>query len=278
MDSFNKIEIGLVSERMIAVDSTNTELVRRLQSGAVLPEGFVLSAHHQTQGRGQGGTHWHTQAGTNWTGSIYLRPAHLSADLGFRLSQVAALATVRVCEVLLREYFSHPRLVSPSGKGTDYSNKTGKISIKWPNDILVDDRKIAGILIQTGLQGQRLAWAVIGIGLNVNQLDFPPGLNRPACSLAMLIGQTIDIDEVQSTLIQALQTEYVRSQDDLAQALNQDYQSLLYRRGELATYREQGQARTFVGILRGTDAEGRLLLDGPDGRLRTYDPKSIVFV
>ncbi|MEM6396614.1 MAG: biotin--[acetyl-CoA-carboxylase] ligase [Bacteroidota bacterium] len=314
MDSFNKVEIGIVAERLPRVDSTNLELIRRLQSGGDMPEGYVLTAHNQTHGRGQAGTDWHTQSGANWTGSIYLKPTHLAADAGFRLSQVVALAVVRVCMRVLGRGLPaevYPPLTPPTGEDRPPSNSRersltsaqlllpgedstpimkeesqplplggtgGGITIKWPNDILIEDRKVAGVLIQTGLQGQQLAWAVIGIGLNVNQTEFQVGLSRPACSLASVAGRKFDLDVVQAELLAGLQKEYARTQLHLADELDADYQSWLYRRGELATYRERGQSRTFVGILRGTDPQGRLLLDSPDGRMRTYDPKSIEFI
>lgn len=269
MPQFNKVQLGLVAEQLVEIDSTNAEMVRRLSADPPPPGGFLLTAQHQISGRGQSGKHWHSSAGENWMGSLVLHPTHLFADQAFRLSQVCALAVKATVEQFI-----------PSGNSAKqgYSGDKPSVNIKWPNDVLVAGRKIAGILIQTGIQGRQLSWAVLGIGLNVNQQAFPADLARPATSLALESRQAIDLKEVQSQLLSHLQYYYEQTDQPDFSALDQAYQLHLFQRDELALYRDLNNNETFEGLLRGTDTQGRLLLDGAKGRLTTYDPQTIAFL
>ncbi|MEM7573168.1 MAG: biotin--[acetyl-CoA-carboxylase] ligase [Bacteroidota bacterium] len=269
MSQFNKVQLGLVAEQLVEIDSTNAELVRRLSVNPPPPGGFLLTAQHQTSGRGQSGKQWHSTAGKNWMGSLLLHPVHLFADQAFRLSQVCALAVKETVEQFIPNYTSVKEDDS-AGKPT--------VSIKWPNDILVDGRKIAGILIQTGIQGRQLSWAILGIGLNANQKAFPASLARPATSLALESRQLIDLKVLQSQLLSRLQYFYEQSAHPNFRTLDQAYQLHLFQRDELSHYRDLKSNKTFKGLLRGTDMQGRLLLDGPQGRLTTYDPQTIAFL
>ena len=280
MPQFNKVRLGLVAEQLIEVDSTNAELVRRLAERPLPPAGFLLSTQRQSKGRGQTGKQWHSEAGANWTASLLLYPTHLAADQAFRLSQVCALAVRDVVVAMLANGSSSTNRLSADSVDQNLRGTIGpaEVQIKWPNDILVDSRKIAGILIQTGIQGRMLSWAILGIGLNVNQRQFPSGLARVPTSLALETGKTVGLEDLQSQLLARLGYYYNQTASAHFTALDGAYQSQLFQRDQQSLYRDLQSGETFEGILRGTDQQGRLLLDGPEGRLTTYDPQSIAFL
>ena len=121
-------------------------------SDTKLPEGTLILTEDQTRGRGQMGNKWLTEKGKNLTFSIVLYPSFLRPNQHFYLTQFVSIAIQEVIQELLPD------------KG---------IKIKWPNDLYVENRKLAGILIENILSGHRIQSSILGIGLNVNQVQFP---------------------------------------------------------------------------------------------------------
>lgn len=146
-------------EALAETVSTNSEVMRRAEAGE--PEGLALFADHQTAGRGRRGNRWLAPPGTALLGSMLLRPAAPPAQWP-RLTLAAAVA---VCEAV-------EALVPLTAR------------IKWPNDVLVDGRKLAGVLIESRLGAKHRA-VVVGIGLNVGMASFPADLRQPATSLRL---------------------------------------------------------------------------------------------
>ncbi len=153
------------------VDSTNNEAQRRISEIGNLS---VIAAVHQTSGRGQRGNQWLTHAGENLTFSMVVKFGDggltpLEANRQFAINRSVTLGV------------------------SDYLDSVGiECAVKWPNDIYAGNRKICGILIENTLHGQLIASSVIGIGLNVNQKEFPPQLVNPV-SMAILTGKEYDI-------------------------------------------------------------------------------------
>ena len=161
-----------------SIDSTNDEARRRILA---LDNLSVLSALEQTGGRGQRENKWHSAPNQNLTFSIVLKNPPVNAADQFCISEITAVTLVN----FLSEY----------GIEAD---------IKWPNDIYVSGKKICGILIENSLKGQSIDWTIIGIGLNVNQFNFPVDLPNPTSmcicgqkkspySLDGLLGKFIDM-------------------------------------------------------------------------------------
>lgn len=141
-------ELTIIGNNIIkldAVDSTNTYAATLLKNQKVT-EGLIIQAIHQTAGRGQVGTNWHSLPGDSMTFSVILTPSFLSAQMQFYLNIAISLG---VYEYML-------------------SKNTKELLIKWPNDILVNRKKIAGILIENTLKEIQIQYSIIGIGLNVN--------------------------------------------------------------------------------------------------------------
>lgn len=155
--------------KLDAVDSTNTYASTLLKNQKV-SEGLIIQAFHQTSGRGQMGTNWHSPPGESLTFSVILAPSFLKADKQFYLNMAISLSVF--------EYLSV--------KGV-----SGGV-IKWPNDIIVQRKKLAGILIENSIKGTHIQHSVIGIGLNVNSkaADLPAF----ATSLSMETGRVYDLD------------------------------------------------------------------------------------
>lgn len=162
-----------------SIDSTNNEASRRLDA---LDNMAVLAAVEQTAGRGQGEHKWHSKTGENLTFSMVLKfggKGELPA-----LPICDALLITELTTMAIREYLL--------GKGIDSR-------IKWHNDIYVGDRKICGMLIENSLRGREIASSIIGIGIDVNQTEFPEDLPNPI-SIAQITGRKYDIKEELSLL------------------------------------------------------------------------------
>lgn len=174
---------------LVQADSTNSVAMR----GAALagkhpeetPEGAVFLAEEQTAGRGRSTHTWHSERGTGIYCSFLLRPPMTPAE-ALWLSLIAAVAV----QDAVRE---------TTGLGAD---------IRWPNDLLINDRKFAGILTEMSSEGSRVQHAVIGVGVNVNQENFPDDLRGTATSLRLEAGRELSRVEVAAALIRALDREY----------------------------------------------------------------------
>jgi BirA family biotin operon repressor/biotin-[acetyl-CoA-carboxylase] ligase len=151
-------------------------------------EGTVVITDSQSEGRGQRQNSWVSEAGLNLTCSLILRPVFLAAKDQFILSAAVALAVA--------ETIDH------------FFDEQEQIKIKWPNDILVNGQKIAGILIENTLRKTNLETSIVGIGLNVNQIDFPTEIN--ATSLKQLTDSDIQIETVLDGLCSNLEKYYLQ--------------------------------------------------------------------
>jgi BirA family biotin operon repressor/biotin-[acetyl-CoA-carboxylase] ligase len=175
--------LGRVIHRLREVDSTQAELARLADRGA--PEGTVVSAEHQTRGRGRLGRRWLDAPGESLLVSILLRPAVEPA----RVPQLSLVAAVAVVDAL-------------------QTGPAVRALIRWPNDVLLDGRKACGILPEASTADGRLRYVLLGIGLNVNQADFPPEIRDRATSLRLASGVPQDRDALLERLLDALDARY----------------------------------------------------------------------
>ncbi len=176
------------------LDSTNEYAMELAKKGA--PEGTIIGADYQTAGRGRGDKSWFSPAGKNILASVVLRP-----ERNIEVSQKIVLAVADIIICSLRDYLE------------EHEKKKVSFGVKWPNDILYDGKKIAGILTQSILQGKRIEALVIGIGININtpQDEFPEELRQKATSLsAALDGKTVDINDIIIKLINNFEKKYIK--------------------------------------------------------------------
>ena len=232
-------------------------MLEAIERGNDLPTGTVYLTEDQTAGRGQGNNRWHSTAGANLTLSLLLRPDHLSVDRLFVLTQVASLAV----HDAVRDHL--PGSLAPG------------VRIKWPNDLYVEDRKLAGILIQNGLRGNRINWSVVGTGLNVNEAAFPPELEQAATSLYLLTGKPVERGEVLKRYFDHIIQWHKLLAEENYPEIDREYQQRLYRRGETVAFLDLEKNERFTATVRGTDAMGRLQLRRSDGNEESYELRSL---
>ena len=213
----------------------------------------VVWAECQSAGRGQRGHTWHSNEGVNLTFSTVLKPTFLAAVEQFMLSEVVALSLVDA----LAEYGVECR-------------------IKWTNDIYAGDKKIAGVLIEQSLAGDTIARTVVGIGLNVNQREFPADLPNPT-SIVVERGAECERREVLECFLKHLEKWYSRLERGEREVIESAYNYRLYRRDEFHAYALPSGER-FEAAIRGVRATGHLVLEHRDGSFGEYAFKEVEFV
>ena len=232
--------IGQNRVHLLETDSTNN-YARTLVRDKMPIEGTVVTTDKQTNGRGQRSNSWLAEPSSNLTCSYILRPAFLAAKDQFMLSAAVALS---IFDLISDESSEQP------------------VKIKWPNDILVGEKKIAGILIENSLRGSNLDHSIVGIGLNVNQTAFQYGLN--ATSLKSVLEKDVDIEEVLSRLNSRLEKRYLQLRQGQHQAILSQFNQNLFAFEEERMLKVNGEENLF--IIRGARPSGELQLQHSDGR------------
>ena len=235
------------------IASTYDYLVKLLQERPDLPSGTVIHTDYQTAGRGQLNNSWFSSPRLNALPSLYLRLERPLPQI-WSISEATAIAV----------YKSYQEQLS--------SEDT--IEIKWPNDIFVNDHKIAGILIHNALAEGSVAETIIGIGMNINEGAFPPELPQ-AISLHLVTGQTYDIKALLRQMLRHLGEQLARQ--DYA-ALHAEYNGLLYQRGVSARYRDVATEEEFDATIQEVSPQGQLVLMTTTGQERRYAFKEIVYL
>ena len=231
------------------IDSTNSSLLAAAASGA--PEGTVYLADEQTAGRGRGGHAWHSAAGTadepaGLYVSVLAKPAlHLREALRLSLATgLAAQSAIRATSGLT-------------------------IDLRWPNDLLLESRKLGGILVETAVEpdaAATLRYAVIGIGINLNQPSFPPELAEIATSLRLATSRVQSRQSLLIALLRALDYELTQLEAQQPDLLERFTSASSWVQGKRVHVPEQGG---YTGTTAGLDDRGFLQVDAEDGTRRT---------
>ena len=252
----NNIFLGLFVGHTIVtlkeVDSTNNYIKQGLSKSKPLAEGTVIMAEKQNAGRGQGHNSWLSQPNKNLTFSILLNPSFLTLNKQFELNKVMSLAL----NDILRKYFGDTA------------------TIKWPNDSYVGENKIGGMLIETIVQGNDFKHAIIGIGLNVNQSNFPLSLRNPT-SFNKMLHIKYDLHSLLIEICASVQARYFQLIAGRFSQLNADYQSRLYQLNEWKSYKFEGNVQRAV--IRGVSDQGFLQVDTEMGP-KEFGLKEIEFI
>ena len=212
-------------------------------------EGLMVTANYQTGAKGQRGKSWESSKSDNLLISVVIEPNILTKDQ-FLLSKCVALALYD----LLALY-------------------TDDISIKWPNDILVDKQKIAGILIQNIFKGNAITHSVIGVGVNVNQTKFK-AYSPQATSLKLLLNKTFDISIIQEELLKCLAERIKQLRNGADQ--EKEYLSSLFLNNKVASFESDGQQ--FMGIIKGVSQSGKLHIQLEDDSVTVFDNQEVKFL
>lgn len=252
----NNIFSGLfVGQNLITfkqIGSTNTSLKDLLSNSRPVPEGTVIMAESQTAGRGQQQNRWHSEPGKNLTFSILLKPSFLSPNNQFDLTRAVSMGIFNALE---------PLLGSP-------------LRIKWPNDIYYENKKLGGILIENILQGTLIKNSIVGIGLNINQDNFP--LDIPgAVSLKQILHKDYELKSILSDICKNIEAAYLELRSDRFEHLRKAYAERLYWLNEDKIFRAGNQV--FNGIIKGVKDSGLLIVEH-DGAASEYNQKEIEFL
>ncbi|MBI2270113.1 MAG: biotin--[acetyl-CoA-carboxylase] ligase [Bacteroidetes bacterium] len=249
----NTLFIGQNRVELVTVNSTNNYALELAKTGRIA-DGTLVWAHEQTAGRGQRGNGWQSSPDLNITLSIILRP-ELDAYKQFYLTKAVSLGVKEFVEDLI--------------------GNSSEVRVKWPNDIYVGDKKIAGILIENILRGEQINTTVIGIGLNVNQCGFSADLKN-VISLKLITGKTYDIKTGIDTLCEHIEPRYLQLKTNKHNLLDADYHKNLYRLDKLCEYEKDGTL--FKATLIGVNGQGKLLLKLEKGETLSCDFKEVGFL
>lgn len=241
--------IGQQIIQLHEVDSTNNYAAKLLLEGK-LAHGTVILAEHQTAGRGQRGRSWQSVGSKQFTGTFFLKTDFLSVDHLCYLNMGVALSVRALVQTFTRK----------------------KVTIKWPNDIFIENHKIAGILIETNWKNGRVEGAIVGIGVNVS----PVQSVGYATSLEEISGKSPDILTILDGLTEKLTEYYHYLQQADFDYLKSAYESFLWKKDEEITLEERQNPIPFKGIIRGVDQIGNLLVE-KDGIVTVYHNQELNF-
>lgn len=234
--------------KLDAIDSTN-DYLKQLSKESELENYTIVMANEQTKGKGQMGAKWFSEKGKNLTMSVLVNDVSLQKEMVFDLNSAVALSVLRVL------------------KNIEIPN----VSIKWPNDIMSDSKKVSGILIENALKPDGSFNSVIGIGLNVNQTNFE-GLPQ-ASSLKCATGKKYDLEEIAVAIRESLK-ESMQLLIENPNQLWQEYHTNLYKINYPSAFEDQ-MGNRFMGIIQKVTKDGRLEVLLEDDSLAYYEVKEI---
>lgn len=215
-------------------------------------EGTILITENQTTGKGLGKNTWESETGKNLTFSIILYPDFLEASQQFMISKVVALG--------IQKYLSL---------------KTRHVTIKWPNDIYFNDKKIAGILIENSIMGDRIKHSIIGIGININQTEFISNAPNPV-SLKQITGDNYILQDELVELKYHIAKFYSKLRNKQVKEIDREYLLNLYKYKVWHDFKSRDTL--FRAKITGVNEFGHLQVLTPDDEIREFDLKEIEFI
>lgn len=235
-------------------DSTNLLMVRKQSVGENI-ERLVISTDYQTEGKGLDTNRWHSSRAKNLLFSMCIKPAFLEPSRQFLITKVISLSMLEVLSDHLPQ---------------------STVKIKWPNDIYVNNRKIAGMLISNFISGRAFELSIIGIGLNVNENDFPAWIPNPV-SMTQVTGKIYDRHSLLLHITKSFEKliDQLRNADNLA-LIDQKYLDALLYFNEWHDFIIKGAFET--GKITGVSEFGHLIVESKNGVISTCELKEIVFL
>ncbi len=245
----NTVFIGKELIRLQSVDSTNTYAGQMLRKN-MLSDGAVVVTFEQKSGRGQRGNQWESSAGENLTMSFVLKSWELALSEQFKLSMVVGLGILS-CLNHYQEGFK----------------------LKWPNDVLFHNRKIAGVLIENVIKGNRIDASIVGIGINLNQTKFQIDT---AISLTQITNRPVNIDDFLANLLEHIEAKLIQFRTASFEKVKGEYVKYLYGFEEEVEILINETQTSHKAKVVDVETSGKLLVE-TDGELRTFDLKEISF-
>ncbi len=234
--------------KLDAIDSTN-EFLKGLSSKQAIENFTVVTAENQTNGKGQMGAVWNSEPSKNLIMSVFVDNFFTNNNQVFDINIVVTLAIIQALEIF----------------------KIPELSIKWPNDILSYNKKIGGILIENSFKSNGTINSIIGLGLNINQMDFE---NLPkASSMAVICKTTFDNQEILFMIVEKIeQNSSLWSQN--SEAMRTSFTNRLFKKGIPMPFSDQNNQK-FMGIIQGVSAIGKLEVLLEDNSVSEYEIKEI---
>lgn len=245
-------EILFIGKQLIFLPkcrSTNDTAADMLKKG-ILNEGGIVITNHQHAGKGQRGNSWVTEDNKNLTFSLILKPDFLNLSDSFALNILVSLSVLTVLKEL----------------------DIASFRIKWPNDIMYLDQKLGGILIENSIKGKKIENSIIGIGLNINQVNFDEQFK--ATSLARIFGRSFNLNELLNKIIKQLENHFLILKSGNLDLLKTTYLNNLYWMNEMHSFISSSK---FNGIITGIDETGRLEIKTGKG-LEKFNFKDIKYL
>ena len=234
--------------KLNSVDSTNN-YTAKLVKETKISFGTVIMADFQTNGKGQRSSIWKSKKGLNLLISIYFDSSFLNSENIFFLSKAIALAIRECVEKIIGI----------------------KVSIKWPNDILINGSKIAGVLIENQWKNEKLFSSIIGIGLNVNQVVFSGEEN--VISLKNLTSKVYNLNSILKSLCSSLDTQFTRLRNFDFFEIDHHYHSFLFSYNQWCNYEKN--KINFKGKLIKVDSFGKMVLELGNGDKKSFEIKEV---
>ena len=235
--------------KLDAIDSTNSYLKKIILEKDIV-DLTIVTANFQTQGKGQLGNVWESEDSKNLLCSIYKKDLGIKVQDQFVVSMLVSLSIIMTLEKI----------------------NLPKLYIKWPNDIMSDNKKICGILIENIVKHNSIRESVIGIGLNVNQNTFK---NLPnATSIKKIKGVVFNIDELLNDLANNLQKQFSNFNQSNMDLTFRQYEDVLYRINIPSTFKDS-KGDIFTGYIKGVSNSGKLKVLLENNLLKSYNLKDI---
>lgn len=235
--------------KLNAIDSTN-DFLKDLSRNQLLDNFTTVVAQKQTKGKGQMGANWDSEEGKNLIMSILVKDILQNVDEIFHLNVAIALSVLQVLQ----------------------NCKVPNLSVKWPNDIMSDHKKICGILIENSFKSDTKIESIVGIGLNVNQQQFE---NLPkASSIAVITNAEFDLDIILIKIIFQIKKNCSWILSNQSDKLWQEYHKQLFKINVPMAFEDANQIK-FMGIIKGVSPEGRLEVAVEDDSVKSFGIKEV---
>lgn len=237
----------------ISLSSTNDYALKQIKTENVI-EGTVFIADFQSKGKGQSNNYWESEPAKNLLISVVLCPKFLHPSQQFDLNKVISLALYDFTKDFIKDE---------------------SVSIKWPNDIYINNKKVGGILIENIISGNLFEYAVVGIGININQSVFRSNAPNPI-SLKNITGKTYDLNECYMVLADFLEIRYSQLILGQQNKIHSDYLNSLLYYNTLSNFRKNEEI--FSGTITGVNEFGKLLIKNNDNIIEDFDFKEVEFL
>jgi len=226
---------------IIYQEAESTQDIAKVMALSGEPEGLAVMALNQTQGRGRSGRDWTSPPGKNLALSLILRPRIPAQELPL----LGLLVGVAVAETV--EAYGIPRA-----------------ELRWPNDVLISGKKVAGILLEAGMLSNSARFVIVGVGLNVNSTasDFPPDLRESVTSLLMCTARQWDLEEAARKFLEHMETMYCRVYNEGPRFIPALWSARWAHQGRMLV------SNGLIGVGQGINEDGSLILKTGEGQMQ----------